>query len=198
MTFITNVLFGQISINDIEQADLLMNGFQNHTDSVSQLKQGAKVYYISDSLFKGIMLTLQNGNKIEIDLRYNDSYGGYAEIGADFENYVLVKHRGSGSGNSEKLQVINKETGEDKWLGNYPFYLDLKNEIGVYEAYKDSTSQIVVHDFSTDKTEAYPTPNTKCVCCDCFEVVRFEMESFTMRFIGLDGKTTEIKVKRQK
>lgn len=195
---ITTVSHGQISGADSEKADLLIDDFQNHIDSTDQLTNGAQIFYISNTLFKGMILTLKNGDKIELDLRYKQNYRGYTEIGADFENYVLIKHRGDGSGNPEQLRVINKNTGEDKWLGNYPFYLDKENEIAVYKAYTDLSSQIVVHDFSTDKTEIYPTPDTKCICCGCYEIVQFENDGFTIKFVDPEGNDTELKIKRKK
>jgi hypothetical protein len=97
------------------------------------------------------------------------------ELGADFENYVLVKHRGDGSGNPEQLRVINKNTGEDKWLGNYPFYLDKENEVGVYKAYTDSSSQIVVHDFLTDETETYPHQTLNVYAADVLKLLNLTM-----------------------
>ncbi|WP_211208861.1 hypothetical protein [Mariniradius saccharolyticus] len=197
-TFIATVSYGQISETDSDKADLLIDNFQNHVDSTNQLTNGAKIFYISDTLFRGMILTLKNGDKIELDLRYKDNFRGYTELGADFENYVLVKHRGDGSGNPEELRVINKKTGKDKWLGNYPFYIDKENEIGVYEAYTDLSSNIVVHDFSTDETETYPTPDTKCICCECFEITQFDNESFTIKFNDPEDKGTELKVKRKK
>lgn len=198
MTFISTVSFGQISESDSEKADFLTDNFQNYIDSTDQLTNGAKIFYVSDTLFKGMILTLENGDKIELDLRYKDNFRGYTELGADFENYVLVKHLGDGSGNPEQIRVINKKTGDDKWLGNYPFYLDKKNEIGVYKAYKDRTSKIVVHDFLTNKTETYPEPDTKCICCGCFEIVQFDSESFTIKFVDAEDNTTELKMKREK
>lgn len=198
MTFISTVSFGQINPTDSDKTDLLIDNFQNHIDSIDQLTNGAMIYYISDSLFKVMILTLQNGEKIELDLRYKYDFSGYTELGADLENYVLVKHRGDGSGNPEQFRVINKRTGNDKWLGNYPFYLDKEKEIGVYKAYTDSLPQIVVHDFSTDKTETYPTPDTKCICCGCFEIVQFDNESFTIKFVDPTDKTTELKMNRTK
>ena len=173
--------YGQISGTDNDKADLLIDNYRNHIDSTDQFTNGAKIFYISDTLFKGMILTLKNGDKIELDLRYKDNYRGYTELGADFENYVLIKNRGDGSGNPEQLRVINKNTGKDKWLGNYPFYLDKEKEIGVYKAYTDSSSQIVVHDFSTNKTETYPTPDTKCICCGCYEIVQFDNDDFTTK-----------------
>ncbi len=195
---ISTVSFGQIRTADSDKAEFLIDNFQNHTDSTKQLTNGAKIYYLSDSLFKGVILTIQNDDKIELDLRYKDNFRGYTELGADFENFVLVKHRGDGSGNPEQLRVINKETGEDKWIGNYPFYLDKENEIGVYKSYTDSASQIVVHDFSTDKTETYPTPDTKCLCCGCFEIIQFDEESFTIKFVDPKDNMVELKIKRKK
>ena len=197
-TFISTVSYGQISETDSDKAGFLIDNFQNHVDSTNQLTNGAKIFYISDTLFKGMILTLKNGNKIELDLRYKDNFRGYTELGADFENYVLVKHRGDGSGNPEELRLIKKKTGKDKWLGNYPFYIDKENEIGVYEAYTDFSSKIVVHDFSTDETETYPTPDTKCLCCECFEITQFDNESFTIKFNDPEDKVTELKVKRKK
>lgn len=197
-TFISTVSYGQISETDSDKADLLIDNFQNHVDSTNQLTNGAKIFYISDTLFKGMILTLKNGDKIVLDLRYKDNFRGYTELGADFENYVLVKHRGDGSGNPEELRVINKKTGKDKWLGNYPFYIHKENEIGVYEAYTDLSSKIVVHDFSKDETETYPTPDTKCICCECFEITQFDNESFTIKFNDPEDKETELKVKRKK
>lgn len=197
-TLISTTSFGQISETDSDKANLLINNFQNHIDSTNQLTNDAKIYYFSDSLFKGMILTLQNGDKIQLDLRYKDNFHGYTELGADFENCVLVKYRGDGSGNPEQLRVINKITGQDEWLGNYPFYLDKKNEIAVYKAYTDSSSQIVVNNFLTNKMETYPTPGTKCVCCGCFEIVQFDNESFTIKFVDFEGKTTELKIKRKK
>jgi len=197
-TLISTVSYGQISGADNDKANLLIDNFQNHIDSTDQLTNGAKIFYISDTLFKGMILTLKNGDKIELDLRYKDNYRGYTELGADFENYVLVKLRGGGSGNPEQFRVINKKTGIDKWLGDYPFYLDKENEIGVYKAYTDSSSQIVVHDFSTDKTEIYPTPDTKCICCACYEIVQFDNDVFTIKFVDPDGNETELRMKRKK
>lgn len=198
ITLISTVSFGQISGNDSNKADLLIDNFQNHIDSTNQLTNGASIYYVSDTLLKGIILTLQNGDKIELDLRYKDNFRGYTELGADFENFVLVKHRCDGSGNPEQLRVINKKTGDDKWLGNYPFYLDKENEIGVYKAYTDSTSRIIVHDFSTDKTEIYQTPDTKSLCCGYFEIIHFDNESFTIKFVDPKDNETELKMKRKK
>jgi len=197
-TLISTVSYGQIRGNDNDKADLLIDNFQNHIDSTDQLTNGAKIFYISDSLFKGMILTLKSGDKIELDLRYKDNYRGYTEFGADFENYVLIKHRGDGSGNPVELQVINKMTGKVKWLGNFPFYLDKENEIGIYKAYTDSYSQIVVHQFTTNKKEVYPTPDTKCICCGCYEIVQFDNESFTLKFIDRDGKEKELRIKRKK
>ncbi len=198
ITLISTVSYGQISGDDSDKATLLIDNFQNHIDSTNQLTNGAKVFYISDTLFKGMILTLKNGDKVELDLRYKDNFRGYTELGVDFENYVLIKNRGDGSGNPVRLRVINKNTGEDKWLGNYPFYLDKENEIGVYKAYANSSSQIVVHDFSTDKTEIYPTPGTKCICCGCYEIVQFDNESFTIKFVDPEDNETELKMKRKK
>jgi hypothetical protein len=198
ITLISTVSYGQISGNDSDKATLLIDNFQNHIDSANQLTNGAKIFYISDTLFKGIILTLKNGNKVELDLRYKDNFRGYTELGVDFENYVLIKNRGDGSGNPEQLRVINKNTGKDKWLGNYPFYFDRENEIGVYKAYTDSSSQIVVHDFSTNQTETYPTPDTKCICCACYEIVQFDNESFTIKFVDPEDNETELKMKRKK
>jgi hypothetical protein len=198
MIFISTVSFGQISGTDSDKADVFIDNFKNHIDSTNNLTNGARIYYVSDSLFKGMVLTLVNGDKIELDLRYKDNFRGYTEIGADFENYVLVKYRGDGSGNPEQLLVINKKTGEDQWLGNYPFYLDKENEIGVYKSYTDSSSQIVVHDFSTDKTEIYPTPDTKCICCGCYEIVQFDNDSFTIKFVDPKDNIRELKMKRKK
>lgn len=197
-TLISTISFGQISTTDSDKAENLIDNFQNHTDSTKQLTNGAKIYYVSDTLFKGIILTLQNGDKIELDLRYKDNFRGYTELGADFENFILVKYRGDGSGNPEQLRVINKKTGEDKWLGNYPFYLDKENEIGIYKSYTDSSSQIIVHDFSLNKTEAYKTPDTKCICCGCFEIVQFDKESFIMKFVDPDEVIVELRVERKK
>ena len=197
-TLISTVSYGQISGADSDKADILIDNFQNHIDSTNQLTNGAKIFYISDTLFKGMILTLKNGDKIELDLRYKDNFRGYTELGADFEKYVLVKHRGDGSGNPELLRVINKRTGEDKWLGNYPFYFDKEIEIGVYKAYKDSSSQIIIHDFSTDKIETYPTPDTKCLCCGCFEIAQFDNASFTIKFVDPEDNVTELKMKRKK
>jgi hypothetical protein len=197
ITFISTVSFGQISGTDSDKADVLIGSFESHIDSCCQLTNGAKIYYISNSLFKGMLLTLHNGERIILDLRYLDNFQGYTALGADFENYVLVKHRGDGSGNPEQLRVINKKTGEDTWLGNYPFYLDKENEIGVYQVYTGSSSQIVIHDFSKDKTETYPTPDTKCFCCECFELILLDNESFTIRFVDLEGDTIELKMNRE-
>jgi hypothetical protein len=198
ITLISTVSYGQISGTDSDKADLLIDNYRNHIDSIDQLTHGAKIFYISDTLVKGMIVTLKNGDKIELDLRYKDNYRGYTELGVDFENYVLVKHRGDGSGNPEQLRVINKKTGKDEWLGNYPFYIDMENEIGVYKDYTDSSSQIVVHDFSTDRLETYPTPDTKCICCRCFEIVQFDNESFTIKFVDPEDKETELKMKRKK
>jgi hypothetical protein len=195
---ITTVSYGQISTTDSEKAELLIDNFQNHTDSVRQLTNGAKIYYVSDTIFKAIILTLQKSDTIELDLRYKDNFRGYTELGGDFENHILVKHRGDGSGNPVQLRVINKKTGEDKWLGNYPFYLDKVNGLVVYKAYTKTSSQIVVHDFLTNKTETYPTPDTKCLGGGCFEIVQFNSEGFTIKFINPEGKTTELKMKRIK
>jgi hypothetical protein len=195
---ISTVSYGQISGIDSDKADLLIDNFQNHIDSTNQLTNGAKIFYISDTLFKGMILTLKNGKKIELDLRYKDNFRGYEEVGADFEKYVLVKHRADGSGNPEQLRVINKTTGEDKWLGNYPFYIDRENEVGVYKAYTDSSSQIVVHDFLADETETYPAPGTKCLCCGCFEITQFKNDSFTIKFIDPQDNETELRIKRKK
>lgn len=197
-TLISTVTYAQISGTDSEKADLLIDNFQKHIDSTNELTNGAKILYISNTLFKGMILTLRNGDKIELDLRYKDNFRGYTELGVDFENYVLIKNRGDGSGNPEQLRVINKNTGKDKWLGNYPFYLDRENEIGVYKAYTDSSSQIVVHEFSTNNTETYPTPDTKCICCGCYEIVQFDTESFTIKFVDPDDNETELKIKRNK
>ncbi len=198
ITLISTVSYGQISGKDSDRAHLLIDNFRNHIDSTNQLTNGAKIFYISDSLFKGTILTLKNGDKLELDLRYKDNFRGYTELGVDFENYVLIKNRGDGSGNPERLRVINKKTGEDKWLGNYPFYLDKENEIGVYKSYTDSFSQIIVHDFSTNKTEIYPTPATKCICCGCYEIVQFDNDGFTIKFVDPDDNETELKMKRKK
>ena len=195
---ITTVSFGQISRADSEKADLLIDNFQNYIDSTEHLTNGAQIFHISDTLFKGMILTLINGDKIELDLRYKENHRGYIEIGADFENYVLVKHRGDGSGNSEQLRVINKKTGNDEWLGNYPFYLDKENEVVVYKAYIDSFLQIVVHDFLTDKTEIYKTSNIKGVCCGCCEIVQFQNDGFTIKFVDPEGNDRELKIKRKK
>lgn len=190
--------FGQISISDNDQDESLIDNFQSHTDSVQQLTNGSTIYYISDSLFKGIILTLKNGAKIELDLRYKDNLRGYTQLGADFENFVLVKHRGDGSGNPEQLRVVNKITGEDKWFGNYPFYLDKDKEVVIYKTYTKDSSQIVLHDFSTNKTEEYPTPDTKCLFNGCFEVVQFDENSFTLKYDNPEHKTTLLKIKREK
>ena len=198
ITLISTISYGQLSVTDSDKAELLIDNYRNHIDSTDQLTNGAKIFYISDTLFKGMILTLKNGDKIELDLRYKDNYRGYTELGVDFENYVLIKNRGDGSGNPEQLQVINKNTGEDKWLGNYPFYLDRENETVVYKAYTDSSSQIVVHDFSTNKTETYPTPDTKCICCGCYEIVQFNNDAFTIKFVDPDENETELKMKRKK
>lgn len=198
ITLISTVSYGQLSVTDSDKADLLIDNYRNYIDSTDQLTNGAKIFYISDTLFKGMILTLKNGDKIELDLRYKDNYRGYTELGVDFENYVLIKNRGDGSGNPEQLQVINKNTGEDKWLGNNPFYLDKENETVVYKAYTDSSSQIVVHDFSTNKTETYPTPDTKCICCGCYEIVQFNNDAFTIKFVDPDDNETELKIKRKK
>lgn len=197
-TLISTVSYGQISGNDSEKADSLIDNFQNHIDSTNQLTNGVKIFYISDTLLEGMILTLKNGDHIELDLRYKHNSRGYTEFGADFENYVLIKHRGDGSGNPEQLRVINKITGKEKWIGNYPFYLDKENEIGIYKAYTDSSSQIVVHDFSTDKTEIYPTPDTKCICCGCYEIVQFDNESFTIKYVDPKDNKIELKMKRIK
>ncbi|MDO6440456.1 hypothetical protein Q4534_23730 [Cyclobacterium sp. 1_MG-2023] len=198
ITLISTVSYGQISGTDSDKADLLIDNYRNYIDSTDRLTNGAKIFYISDTLFKGMILTLKNGDKIELDLRYKYNYRGYTELGVDFENYVLIKNRGDGSGNPEQLRVINKNTGEDRWIGNYPFYLDKEKEIGVYKAYTDSSSQIVVHDFSTNKTEAYPTPDTKCICCGCYEIVQFDNDDFTIKFVDPDDNETELKMKRKK
>ena len=198
ITLISTVSYGQLSVTDSDKADLLIDNYRNHIDSTDQLTNGAKIFYISDTLFKGMILTLKNGDKIELDLRYKDNYRGYTELGVDFENYVLIKNRGDGSENPEQLQVINKNTGEDKWLGNYPFYLDKEKEIVVNKAYTDSSSQIVIHDFSTNKTETYPTPDTKCICCGCYEIVQFNNESLTIKFVDPKDNETELKMKRKK
>ena len=198
LTLFSTVSYGQINETDSKKADSLIDNFQNHIDSTKQLTNSAKVFYISDKLFKGMILTLQNGAQIELDLRYKDNFRGYTELGADFENYVLIKHRGDGSGNPEQLRVINKITGEDHWLGNYPFYLDKENEIVVYKAYTESSSQIVVHDFLSERTETYPTPDTKCECCGCFEIIQFDYESFTIKFVDPEDNETELKMTRKK
>lgn len=195
--FTSVISFGQISGRDIVIADLLVDDFQNHIDSINQLTSGAEILFFSDSLFKGMILTLGNGKEIELDLRYKENFRGYTELGVDFENHVLIKHRGDGSGNPAQLRVINKMTGEDNWLGNYPFYLDKVNEIAVYKTYTDSSSTIVVHDFSLGKIETYSTPDTKCLCCGCFEIVQFDNKSFTIKFVDSHDNMIEKKMKRK-
>ncbi|MBN7810284.1 hypothetical protein J0A68_04905 [Algoriphagus sp. H41] len=197
LSFISTTSFGQLSERDSEKADFLIENFRNHTDSSRQLTNSASIDYISDSLFKAIILTLGNGDKIVLDIRYKDNSQGYTELGADFVNYVLIKHRGQGSENPEQLRVINKKNGDDKWLGDYPFYLDTKNEIGVYETLINSFSKIVIHNFSTDKTEFYPTPDTICSCCDCFEIIEFNDKFFTVRYSDLENNTTEQRIERK-
>jgi len=196
LALITSQSFGQISDNDGNDAKLLMENYQNHIDSIRQLTNDVRIYYFSDTLFKGILLTLSNGEKIQLDLRYKDNFRGYTELGADFENFVLVKHRGDGSGNAEELRVINKSTGEDKWLGKYPFYFGNENEICVYEAYKDSSYHIVIHNFSSNKIESYPVPDTKCLCCGCFEIGQFDETSFSLKFVDPGDNPTEVLIKR--
>ena len=197
LTLNSIVSYGQISGYDSKKGDSLINNFRNHIDSTRHLTNGAKISYISDTLFKGIILTLKNGEDIEIDLRYKNNTNGYTELGVDFERYVLLKYRGDGSGNDEQLRVISKKTGEDKWLGNYPFYLDMKSETGFYTVSTDSSSQIVVHDFMKGETETYSTPNTRCQCCGCFEVVHFDSEKFTIKFIDPEDKLIELEIKRE-
>lgn len=196
LLLITTVSYGQISGTDSDEADLLIENFQSHIDSTDQLTNGAKIYYISDTLFKGMILTLSNGDIIQLDLRYKENKRGYTALEADFENFVLVKHRGDGSGNPEQLRVINKKTGNEEWLGNFPFYLEEENEIVVYKACTDSSSQIVVHDFSTNTTEIYPTPDTKCICCHCYEIVQFDNDGFTIKFVDPEDNETELTIKR--
>jgi hypothetical protein len=195
---ITTVAYGQISSDDEGKADFLINHFQDHTDSVRQLTDGARICYVSDTLFKAMILTLQKGDTIILDLKYKDNFRGYAALGADFDNYILIEVRGDGSGNPSMLRVINKNTGEDKWPGNYPFYINKVDEVIIYNESSDPSSEIVVHDFLTNKTETYPTPETNCRGGDCFEVVQIDSESFTIKFTDLNDKMTKLKIKRAK
>ncbi len=197
ISLIATVTYGQIGVSDIEYADLLVDDFQSYTDSIKQLTNGATVYYFSDTMFKGITLTVQNGAEIELDFRYKDNFRGYTKIGADFENFVLVKVRGDGSGNPALLRVINKKTGEDSWLGDYPFYIDTRNEVVVYKSQNDGSSYIVVHNFQTNRIEKYPTPETNCTCCECFEVIQVDQESFTLKFEDANDKSRKLKILRE-
>lgn len=195
ISLISALSFGQISETDIAKAELLIGNYQNNIDSSRELTNGATLFYFSDTLFKGMILKLKNGDNIELDLRYRNNFQGYTELGTDFNKYILLKKRGNGSGIPIQLRSINKLTGEDQSLGEYPFYLDLENEIAVY---KSSSFQILVHNFSTDKIESYPAPDTNCPCCDCYEILQFSSESFTIKFMDLQDQLTELEMKRIK
>lgn len=198
LTFLTSTAaYCQIRNSDSEKAKLLVDNFADHVDSLTKLTNGYQLYYVSDSVFKCIILTTSSGEKIELDLRYKDNFRGYTELGADFEKYVLIKHRGDGSGNPEELRVIDKQTGKVSWLGNYPFYLDKYKEVAVYKAYTVTASHFVVHDFASNKMETYPIPDTKCICCSCWEMIQFDQQGFTIRYLDPDNNMTEIKLERK-
>lgn len=196
MIFISNVTYGQISERDSDKADLLKDNFQSHIDSINFLTNGAKIYYISDTLFKGIILALENRSIIELDLRYKNDFRGYTILKADFENYVLLEHRGDGSGNPTQLRVINKKTGEDYWIGEYLLYIDEINEVVIYTTYTDSFIQIVIHNFLTNKLETYPTKEIKYLSYDFLEVIQLNNNNLTIKFIDLNGNMKELKIKR--
>lgn len=198
MTLMFNVSYGQISGMDINKADLLIEKFQSHVDSIKLLTNRAKIYYFSDTLFKGIILTMENGNNIELDLRYINNFRGYTKLKADFENFVLIEHRGDGSGNPTQLRAINKKTSDDFWLGENLFYLDKVNEIAVYLTYTDSNTQIVIHDFLNNKLETYSTKDFRCQWFDELQVIQLNNKIFIINCFDIEGNRQELIMKRIK
>ena len=194
---ISTASFSQIDNSDNVKAEYFIDNFRNNLDSIVRLKNDCQLSFSSDSVFKGVFFTTSFGKDLNIDLRYKDNFRGYAELGIDFENYVVIKHRGDGSGNPEESQLIEKESGNQKWIGNYPFYIDNENEIIIYQTYISNDSFFAIQNFESGEIEHYLTPETNCICCGCWELIEFDKQYFKIKYLDTKDNMTELTIKRK-
>lgn len=188
--FLPTLIFAQNKVYEKDSFKISINNV--NIDSIVYLKNNCSWIYATDSINKYQYLIPKTNNIQLIEERIKTNFQGYIELGEDFQNYILVKIRGDGSGNPESLWVINKKNGSEEFPGEYPFYIDRENEIIVYIG----NIQLEIRSFKTGGIEKYDLPNSGCLLHEYWEITELTKEYFTLKYINQNELLVEIKILR--
>ncbi|MBW1294828.1 hypothetical protein [Aquimarina litoralis] len=117
-TFYVNITFCQIGEKDIEKAKKFEHQYAEIIDSTKALTQNSSLIYSHNSLFRCIHLNGTDNKIFTVGIVYLDDFSGYMEFKKDLNEKVLFEVRGDGSGNKPFYIMIDKITGEKKFIDN--------------------------------------------------------------------------------